>query len=170
MNDREVEMREVITEAAKKLIFHYGFQKTTMVDIAREADISVGGLYNYFKNKDEICATCAEKFKLSLIEMMEEAASGPEDLTNKLNNIMLTRNLAYHEHFKDTQHGFEIVTSVMPNNKRVIDKFDEIEVELISRVFAVGQERGELGSAATKAWSGQDFPLGLCKLLPSPVF
>lgn len=150
MNEREAEMRERITEAARELIFHYGFQKTTMADIAREAEISVGGLYNYFKNKEEICVACAEKFKHSLIERMEEAASGPEDSTNKLKNIMLTRNLAYHEHFRETQHGFEIVTSVMPKNMELVKKFTEMEVELISRVFAVGRERGELGDGATK--------------------
>ena len=31
--------RDTILDAAQKLVFHYGFRKTTMQDIARDAEI-----------------------------------------------------------------------------------------------------------------------------------
>ena len=43
--------------AAKRVFYHKGFAKVTMEDIAREAELSPGTLYLYFKNKDELCAS-----------------------------------------------------------------------------------------------------------------
>jgi len=43
--------------AAKRVFYNKGFAKVTMEDIAREAELSPGTLYLYFKNKDELCAS-----------------------------------------------------------------------------------------------------------------
>jgi AcrR family transcriptional regulator len=43
--------------AAKRVFSIKGFTKTTMEDIAREAELSPGTLYLYFKNKDELYAS-----------------------------------------------------------------------------------------------------------------
>lgn len=47
--------REVrIMEAAAKLIAHYGYDKTTVSDIAKEAGISKGAVYLHYKSKEEL--------------------------------------------------------------------------------------------------------------------
>ena len=43
--------------AAREVFSIKGFTKTTMEDIAREAELSPGTLYLYFKNKDELYAS-----------------------------------------------------------------------------------------------------------------
>jgi TetR/AcrR family acrAB operon transcriptional repressor len=45
-----------ILEAAARLIAHYGFDKTTMDDIAREAGVSKGALYLEWPSKDKLLA------------------------------------------------------------------------------------------------------------------
>lgn len=49
--------RRQIMVAAKEVFSIKGFTKTTMEDIAREAELSPGTLYLYFKNKDELYAS-----------------------------------------------------------------------------------------------------------------
>ena len=49
--------RQQIIVAAKRVFSEKGFSKTTMEDIAREAELSPGTLYLYFKNKDELYAS-----------------------------------------------------------------------------------------------------------------
>jgi len=49
--------RQQIIVAAKRVFSESGFSKTTMEDIAREAELSPGTLYLYFKNKDELYAS-----------------------------------------------------------------------------------------------------------------
>ena len=56
--ERERERRrQQIIIAAKRVFYNKGFAKVTMEDIAREAELSPGTLYLYFKNKDELCAS-----------------------------------------------------------------------------------------------------------------
>jgi len=43
--------------AAKRVFSDKGFSKATMEDIAKEAELSPGTLYLYFKNKDELYAS-----------------------------------------------------------------------------------------------------------------
>ena len=49
--------RQQIIVAAKRVFSERGFSRTTMEDIAREAELSPGTLYLYFKNKDELYAS-----------------------------------------------------------------------------------------------------------------
>ena len=49
--------RQQIIVAAKRVFSEKGFSKSTMEDIAREAELSPGTLYLYFKNKDELYAS-----------------------------------------------------------------------------------------------------------------
>lgn len=46
--------RQQIMIAAKRVFSTKGFNKATMEDIAKEAELSPGTLYLYFKNKDEL--------------------------------------------------------------------------------------------------------------------
>lgn len=45
---------ERILDAAARLIAHYGYDKTTVSDIAKEAGVSKGAVYLHFKSKDDL--------------------------------------------------------------------------------------------------------------------
>ena len=49
--------RQQIMVAAKRVFSHKGYEKSTIEDIAREAELSPGTLYLYFKSKDELYAS-----------------------------------------------------------------------------------------------------------------
>ncbi len=51
---REAEKQELIRQAAVRVFSRKGFYKTRAAEVAEEAGISVGTIYNYFRNKDEI--------------------------------------------------------------------------------------------------------------------
>ena len=56
--EREKERRrQQIIVAAKRVFSDRGFNKATMEDIAKEAELSPGTLYLYFKNKEELYAS-----------------------------------------------------------------------------------------------------------------
>ena len=48
--------RRQILSAALRCFAREGFHRTTMQDIFREADLSPGAVYSYFKGKDELIA------------------------------------------------------------------------------------------------------------------
>jgi AcrR family transcriptional regulator len=58
MNKRSgTDSRNNILDAALKVFTEYGYRGASMRLIAGRADISVGGLYLYFKNKEDLCLT-----------------------------------------------------------------------------------------------------------------
>ena len=53
--EREKERRRLdIIDAAEEVFFSKGFEKSTMDDVAEQAELSKGTLYLYFKSKDEL--------------------------------------------------------------------------------------------------------------------
>ncbi len=48
------EREKLIFEATERLLGKFGYDKTTVADIAREAGISKGAIYLHFKSKDEL--------------------------------------------------------------------------------------------------------------------
>ena len=52
-SDKE-EREQRILDAAADLFVHYGYDKTTVSDIAREAGVSKGAIYLHFKSKDDL--------------------------------------------------------------------------------------------------------------------
>lgn len=53
--------KNVIIDAAEKIIFSKGIEQATMKEIAREAELSKGTLYLYFKNKNELYIAIAKR-------------------------------------------------------------------------------------------------------------
>ena len=74
--------RQQIIVAAKRVFSEKGFSKTTMEDIAREAELSPGTLYLYFKNKDELYASLSlrilQYMNIRLEDVKKENDSNPE--------------------------------------------------------------------------------------------
>ena len=74
--------RQQIIVAAKRVFSEKGFSKTTMEDIAREAELSPGTLYLYFKNKDELYASLSlrilQYMNIRLEDVKKEKDSNPE--------------------------------------------------------------------------------------------
>ena len=54
--ERQGHRREILA-AAVKLFSRKGFEKTTMADVAAEAEFAVGTLYKFFKDKQELYRT-----------------------------------------------------------------------------------------------------------------
>jgi AcrR family transcriptional regulator len=75
--------REQILHAALKCVATKGFHQTSMREICREAGLSFGAVYNYFRSKEEILAALTEigrEGKGAQIEKLEDCATAREAL------------------------------------------------------------------------------------------
>lgn len=54
--------KDVIETAAKDLFIKQGFHRTSMRDIAKEADVSLGNLYNYYETKESIFESIVNRY------------------------------------------------------------------------------------------------------------
>jgi AcrR family transcriptional regulator len=69
--------RTNLLAAARRLFASQGFEQTTIRDIAADADIALGGFYNYFRTKDEVLAALLEEAlseQLRLLIVRQEQA------------------------------------------------------------------------------------------------
>jgi len=73
--------RQQIIVAAKRVFSAKGFNKATMEDIAKEAELSPGTIYLYFKNKDELYASLSLRILHYLYLRVEQLNS--EDIAAK---------------------------------------------------------------------------------------
>jgi AcrR family transcriptional regulator len=71
--------RNYIIKSAEKLFSEKGFEKTTMDDIAREADYSKATIYVYFKSKEEIYSYIVYNGMQMLKERMKKVLSEREN-------------------------------------------------------------------------------------------
>lgn len=72
-----VDRREQILSAALLRFARHGFHRTSMHDISEEAGISVGLIYRYFKNKEEVIEALADCHKTHIKELLERAGQAP---------------------------------------------------------------------------------------------
>lgn len=74
--EREKERRrQQILVSAKRVFSDRGYTRTTMEDIANEAELSPGTLYLYFKNKEELFASLSLRILQYMIIRLEEVSS-----------------------------------------------------------------------------------------------
>jgi AcrR family transcriptional regulator len=63
--------RQQILDAARVCFIRKGFYETSMQDVFREAGLSAGAVYRYFKSKDEIVRAIATEGQELLVGFME---------------------------------------------------------------------------------------------------
>lgn len=91
--EREKERRrQQIIVAAKRVFSEKGFNKATMEDIAKEAELSPGTLYLYFKNKEELYASLSlrilQYLHIRVTHVNKETSLDPEQKVKALMEAM----------------------------------------------------------------------------------
>jgi AcrR family transcriptional regulator len=76
--------RELIVESAYACFRKHGLQKTTIVDIAKMANVSRSTIYEYFRDKSAILEACAEHASEQFYREMSKAMTRGSSLEEKL--------------------------------------------------------------------------------------
>lgn len=73
LSSTAIETKKVVIEtAAKQLFIKRGFHAAPMRDIAREAGVSLGNLYNYYQTKEEILESIIAKYLLIINDELRD--------------------------------------------------------------------------------------------------
>lgn len=81
--ETRLEKRELIIQCALKLFSEKGYSNTTMDDIVASCGISKGGIYNYFKSKEEIFLAIAEwrfKKRHDFVDILSKESNNKEKI------------------------------------------------------------------------------------------
>lgn len=127
MSDR----RELILEAAERLLKHYGWTKTTVADIAREAHIGVGTVYLEFKSKDAIITELSGEKYGHVLRAMRRAAMRPAAFELRLAAMMDARAERFWALGEVGEHGVDLLHCGCNGVKRALTRFERAQRELL---------------------------------------
>ncbi|MFG6117160.1 TetR/AcrR family transcriptional regulator [Halobacillus sp. MO56] len=68
--------RANILEAAKRVFIKHGYERTTMKHVMEEAEVSRGGLYQYFSNKEDLYETILKERLSQITDETEDLLTG----------------------------------------------------------------------------------------------
>lgn len=122
-NTGKDEVREHLVNAARQVFVRYGYKKTVLDDIAREARKGKSTIYYYFKSKDEIFKAVIEAEAEIRKTIIDEQISVIDDPQQKLKTYIYVRMLTlkkvgnYYEAIKnDLLDNLYFVNSLRTNH------------------------------------------------------
>ncbi|MEV5116697.1 TetR/AcrR family transcriptional regulator [Peribacillus frigoritolerans] len=124
--------KEKIRAAAMELFIKQGYYATSISDIAKQAGISKGLLYNYYKGKEELLSEMVEARIKEVVEVIKEAFTlntPREQLEHIINGAI--DNI----HQKPEVHRFYLHLQTQPESDEELIKYSHLIIEENARQF-----------------------------------
>ncbi|OBK33691.1 TetR family transcriptional regulator [Mycobacterium sp. 1165196.3] len=150
-----VDTREVLISAAFACFRTHGLRKTTIVDIARVADVSRSTFYEYFRDKETIVEACAEAASQGFYRRLANAIDrhGGSTLEEKLvrAGIFVTqaRRVVEPEAYFDQD---EVSLMLTKNASTLLRECSDFLAPYVSAARLTGEVRGDLDIRSATEW------------------
>lgn len=136
--------RDAILDAAGTLLGRFGYHKTTMDDLAREAGVARRTLYLHFRSKDEIFLERIDRVVERLLGELNAISRRPIAAEDKLRQMLVLRVL----YRFDTVRGYvqsldEIFQALRGPYLQRREHYLRSEAAVFTRVLEEGRLRGE---------------------------
>jgi AcrR family transcriptional regulator len=146
--------REAIIESALACFGRQGLRKTTVVDIARAADVSRSTVYEYFRDKGAIVEACAEHSSQRFYREMARAMGPGDSLEDKLTlaAVFVTRARRFVEPEMYFDDADEVSLLLTKNAAVLLRECGEFLAPYLAAAKLTGEVRKELDVVAAGEW------------------
>tara|TARA_B100000315_G_scaffold116862_1_gene107185 strand:+ start:13089 stop:13673 length:585 start_codon:yes stop_codon:yes gene_type:complete len=138
------DIKKQILKSASERFNHYGYNKTTMAEIADDCNMTAGNLYRYFHNKEEIitqiAVQCMQLREETLRKLVENHKS---DVTDLLLSFVLKNLLYSFEEFSHQKKIYELIEFITRRQRKLLDQHLKNIQSLISLILEKGKESKE---------------------------
>ena len=174
--EREKEMRtESIIDAAERVFFSKGFETATMMDIAKNAELSKGALYLYFHSKNELCMAILHrsliKLKNILITLSEDNSISGIDKFGKIAQLFIDFSEQHPDHYKSLLSYREHRENCPASGdilKKTFEKNEKIN-EIILNLILEGQNDGTISPTINSQLLSQAIWGNFSGIMPSSL-
>jgi AcrR family transcriptional regulator len=134
--------RDVILDAMERLLARYGYKKTTMDDVAREAGIGKGTIYLHFPSKEEVALSSIDRVVERVQERLRALAASSLSAEDRLREMLAARVLMRFDSVQAYSQGLDdLFESLRPAYMARRDRYFEAETEIFARVLAEGRRQ-----------------------------
>ena len=142
-------IREIILDAADRLLARYGYRKMTMDDLAQEVGIGKGTIYLHFRSKEEIVLSHVDRIVERVLERLHALSESDAAPAAKVREMLVVRVML---RFDSVQQYSESVSEVLRDLRATLlerrEHYFEREAEMFALVLKDGQR--------TRAFRRQD--------------
>ncbi|RKD31926.1 TetR/AcrR family transcriptional regulator [Thermohalobacter berrensis] len=139
-----MEKKELIRQCAIEVISEKGYHNTTIKMIADKANVAVGTIYNYFKNKDEIIDYIFRVEHDKRVKFLKDIEDNNKHISEKISKF-----LDFHfEQLKENPKVGKVLIqeSMMPNRRSIegVKKFLNDLPIIFTSMLKKAKERNEI--------------------------
>ena len=146
-----LEIREKILEAARQRFCLYGYNKTTMAEIAKDCDMSAANLYRFFENKLDIAATlsgsCIADKESTLNETTADAS---QPASTRLRDYIFETLHQTYKQSAETPRLNEMINAVCESRMDLVEQHMDNKMQILTRLIMAGNETGEFSVTDTQ--------------------
>ncbi|RIK06090.1 MAG: hypothetical protein DCC49_11880, partial [Acidobacteria bacterium] len=139
-----------ILDSARRLFAEQGFDKTTIKDVALDADITTGAIYHYFDSKQALFRAVTDEVQQAFLKAFGDAIGKSESFLGRLRAVSEAA-VALNDRDSSTA-GF---IAVMPIEMRRHPEFEDdvarrtsVTITLFESIVDEAKDRGEIASDA----------------------
>ena len=138
------DIKDLILDAADRLLNQFGYKKMTMDNLAQEVGIAKGTLYLHFSSKEELVLAHIDRIVYQLLAKLQMIAHGNGSASERLREMLLIRVLF---RFDNVQHYRESLSDLLVDIRSSLLQRREKHFALEAHIFAhVLEEGGKDGS------------------------
>ncbi|CAN7652568.1 TetR/AcrR family transcriptional regulator [Bosea sp. LjRoot237] len=135
---------EQIAEAALRLFARYGYKRTSMDDIAREAGVARATLYLHFKGKDDVFRAMLAGLGSQVETRCREALATPGPFSERLAALMAAHHGTAFSAFSAGEHLGELKAVMVSIAGAELAAFEAIFIDLARQLFEDAAAQGEI--------------------------
>jgi len=146
--------RAEILEAALRVFGQYGYRRTSVDDIAREAGIAKGTIYLSFASKEEVFQALAHHLSQQMLTSAEAASRQPGTTADKLAAMHVAWFGTYAETITRSPHAAELLDAKHRLSASLVADGARRYRRLVREVIAEADATGELDLEAVGLTAG----------------
>jgi AcrR family transcriptional regulator len=137
------DIRDLILDAADRLLARYGYKKMTIDDLAREVGVGKGTIYLHFSSKEEVALSRIDRVIDQLKQKLQVLGHSDQDPVARLRSMLMLRVIY---RFDSVQHYSESLNQVMaairPSLLERRKSYFEVEARIFAEVLKEGRRAG----------------------------
>jgi AcrR family transcriptional regulator len=138
------DIRDLILDAADRLLARYGYKKMTIDDLAREVGVGKGTIYLHFSSKEEVALSRIDRVIDQLKHELQVLGHNDQDPLARLRSMLMLRVIY---RFDSVQHYSESLNQVMaairPSLLERRKSYFEAEARIFAEVLKEGRRAGQ---------------------------